>query len=211
MSFTEKAKSLLLGKKEKADENNSVAQEADTAQATEMTKDLAGESGKEKPQDEDLQKAFEAFKEDYQAFKEEKQNQLAFLEKIKKLEKEFVKTHPDYDASTEFLKTYRLNELKQWGFDEASSRQIMNAEFAGLAKQAVESHLNPAEIAYRVATHKGYQQPHNTSSIEDLKENIKKTSSLGQVSGNPTLNANLENLADMPDDDFQAYWDQLVK
>lgn len=70
----------------------------------------------------------------------------------------FKAQNPDYDAAYAHLRQARINELKAIGLtDDRIPRQLAEDEF-GLAAQALQNRLNPAQVIYQLATVRGYQK-----------------------------------------------------
>lgn len=195
MSFTQKAKSFFTGK-------------------TDTQKEDLNSLKTKLEEKEDLLRAFEAYQTDYISRQKEKEQQQDFVKIIETLEADFIAKHPDYNNATAFLKTKRDTELSKWGFEDKEMREhIIGSELLGLAKQAISMKLNPAEIAYAQAESSGYKpsKKNNDSEVEALKENIKKTKSAGQIAGQSAPNASAETLANMNDDDFQSFWNDVIQ
>lgn len=66
---------------------------------------------------------------------------------------------PDYDAAYNHLKQVRILELRAMGFQDAAIPQQLAQDEFGIAAQALQSRLNPAQVIYQLAAARGYQKP----------------------------------------------------
>ena len=144
-----------------------------------------------------------------------KKSQNKLYEKISTYELAFAQSYPDYQKAIDFIKQRRLKDLTIWGCDnQQKMAHIIHTEILAFAQMAIDKNKNPAACIYQMAQEWGYQPLSLKEAQSKLQEqNIAKANmpkSLGDVSGQSPIQPNFESLANMNDQDFQKYWQQMI-
>lgn len=117
---------------------------------------------------------------------------------------------PDYQDAKYFLMQARDNELQLMGFaDPASRAEILRNEEAAVIRQAFASNINPAEMIYNIAKHRGYA---GKQAPGENPGNKPAPKSLSVVRGGTTKPATMQDKIDrilkMSDDDLMKVSDK---
>lgn len=79
-----------------------------------------------------------------------------FVDNVRALKAEFVKTAPDFDDAYNYIRDIRTQDLLDTGTPRANIAQQLIAEEARLAQTAMQNGKNPAEQMYAMAKRYGY-------------------------------------------------------
>lgn len=79
-----------------------------------------------------------------------------FVDNVRALKAEFVKTAPDFDDAYNYIRDIRTQDLLDTGTPRAGIAQKLLAEEAQLAQTAMQNGKNPAEQMYAMAKRYGY-------------------------------------------------------
>lgn len=136
-------------------------------------------------------------------------------------EAEFRAATPDYDAAIDHVVNARAQELALYGLNAVQVQQTLQQEVLDITRSAIEQGRAPAEVAYQLATLRGYrpETPQNGSqppvqqqsaaqrTVEAVAAARAGSRSLGQASGSgPVKDINAATIAGMSDDEFQALY-----
>lgn len=131
----------------------------------------------------------------------------------------FQETAPDFMDAYRYMQNSRATELAAIGYSQAEVVNIIQNEELGLAAQALQNEMSPAEILYNMAKARGYTQQqapaHQDKSAEEIKmdmaaKGVDASRSLSSAGGKSEKDISLESLADMDDDEFDKNWDKLI-
>lgn len=148
----------------------------------------------------------------------------AVMSEAGRQENEFLKTQPDFDATTgtsptyneasAFLLNMRRAELQALGFDPQKIQKTVTEEALGLAATALQNRQNPAEIVMNLAKARGFaakpKAPAETEQqkIDRIAKGQEAGFSIGQAAGSKVPNnsaLDAKTLAKMSDEDFTAF------
>jgi hypothetical protein len=136
-------------------------------------------------------------------------------------EAEFRASKPDYDAAVSHVVNARAQELRLYGLNDVQVQQMLQQEVMDITRAAIEQQRSPAEVAYQLATLRGYrpatgqdgqqqaQQPQGAAAaqIDAITAARAGSRSLGQAAGAaPPKDLNAQTIAAMTDDEFQALY-----
>ena len=82
--------------------------------------------------------------------------QRAFVNSVRSMRDEFIKTTPDYDAAYNHLRAARLEELELFGLSRQQAAQQLSQEEFALAAAEVHRGRNPIKTVYDLARKRGY-------------------------------------------------------
>lgn len=143
------------------------------------------------------------------------QAQAALWQQFEQDVHEYKSTAPDFPAAFGFLLAKRDAELAAYGAldnrlsDPANRAQQIEQEALQLLGQAAQAGLSPAQFVYNMAKTQGYAYSQPSASDYAQKSQVQKaaqslTMSAGGASVSPM---NLEALAQLPQEEFDAwYW-----
>lgn len=146
-----------------------------------------------------------------------------FTNKLDSIEAEFAKDAPDYFDAVAFAKQARADELAMFGYTAQQAQEMAMRDAVQLANLSMRNNRNPAEVFYNYAQKRGYQRraAGNGNGTEiltdaDRQAMLERTRSLGGMPGSaPRNKMTLEQIADLPDDEFAKYlehdWQELRK
>lgn len=171
-------------------------------------------------------KSVEELKAEMSKSSEAEQHRLAqqqLAQSIMAAEAEFRRESPDYDDAVNFLREARAREYAIWGIDDPSEINLrLYGEALQLAEHARQAGMSPAQLAYNLASARGYrkaaaQQVGDDASkkLEKVKKGQESSKSLSSRGGEgePVLDA--EALANMSDEEFalamkRGVWSKVI-
>lgn len=128
-------------------------------------------------------------------------------------EQAFSQDHPDYNDAASYLRNSRLREYKVLGWSEPQAQQALINETIQIGMYAESQGKNPAEVFYTLARDRGYQPKspeQSASTLEKLKKNVERTSTLGP-GGKSNAAPSLADIAAMDDDEFDKATENWAK
>lgn len=134
-----------------------------------------------------------------------------------KAETEFTAKTPDYMEAVNYLRVVSEKNLRAQGVtDPAMIAKITYDQSLGMAANAINKGLNPAEVAYKFAQNYGYSPKVDaTRQIKAMAEAQSMTQTMGN--GKPDTPFSLSALAQMDDAEFDAAiqdnktWSKIVR
>lgn len=139
----------------------------------------------------------------------------AFLTEVDRQKQVFMQDHPDYLEAYNFIQQQRMADYDIIGItDMDRKQQQLGTEAMQLSYYALENGMNPAELVYKMAKHRGYTPKGQQKPPANLQEQVNKLNSgqqaaqslSGMASGPEDQPLNLSNVAEMSDDDFDKLW-----
>lgn len=126
----------------------------------------------------------------------------------------YRESKPDYDAAIGHVVQARAQELQLYGFTPAQIQQAIAEEATDIVRSAVAQGRDPAELGYQIAVSRGYrpdaaQQSANGSAaatIEAIAKAQGQSRSLSQAAGATPQAINLEAIAAMSPEEFDALY-----
>lgn len=140
--------------------------------------------------------------EDFQQQQAAQQKQLQETREVAEYEAQFKATTPDYSEAVQFLVDTRANELRGYGYDDATIRNQISVEARGLFEASKAAGLNPAQLVYLRAQEAGWKKPQPKPAepaqrMAALSEAQKNTQGLGSTGAPAQGQLTVEQLADM--------------
>lgn len=126
---------------------------------------------------------------------------------VDKAEAEFVAKQPDYIEAVNYLRSVSEKNLRAQGVTDPSVIQRVTHEQAlGMAANALQQGLNPAEVAYTFAKNYGYTHKVDaTRQVKAMAEAQGRTQTMGNGKADTALS--ISALAQMDDDELSAVID----
>ena len=136
---------------------------------------------------------------------------------VEKAEAAFTAKTPDYQDAVNYLKSVSEKNLRAQGLTDVNRiAQITHEQALGMAANAIQQGLNPAEVAYAFAKNYGYQHKVDaTKQIKAMAEAQGRTQSMGN--GKPDTAFSIAALAQMSAAEFDELdlddktWNKIVK
>lgn len=127
-------------------------------------------------------------------------------------ERDFVAKNPEYNNAVEFWKEKRLAQLAFTIQDPAERQKTLNDEATWIGSQALRQNMNPAEVIYNMAQVFGWKpntKPDATNKIQTIAKGQDRSTN---VPGETPLGVpnSLEELAKLPDDEFDKHFDRIM-
>ena len=121
---------------------------------------------------------------------------------VEKAEAEFSTKTPDYMDAVNYLKSVSEKNLRAQGVtDPVTIQRVTYEQALGMAANAIQQGLNPAEVAYKFAKNYGYQQKVDAGKqIKAMAEAQGRTQTMGN--GKPDTQFSLAALAQMNDEEL---------
>lgn len=122
-------------------------------------------------------------------------------------EAQFKKTAPDYDDALKHLRSARMDELRDLGYNENQVRYALDNDERQLILQARQANRNPAEMAYAIAKRRGFVKKDSlTEKLDTIEAGQQTSKSLSNVGGSPTRGQlSLQEVANMSEEDFAEF------
>lgn len=144
----------------------------------------------------------------------------AVLAHASRLETEFEKENPDFQAASAHLRDSRAQELSALGVDQYRVRQILGLEKLQLAQAALQQGRNPAEVIYALAKMRGYAPARaggkatagaegEAAKLARIARGQEAGASLGAASGAAPGKTGIEALLAMSDAEFATALDKM--
>lgn len=133
----------------------------------------------------------------------QQQQALAYLNtEMEKAETQFTAKNPDYMDAVGYLRSVSEKNLRAQGVTDPTQIQRITYEQAlGMAANAIQQGLNPAEVAYQFAKNYGYKAKVDaTRQVKAMGEAQSRTQTLGN--GSPDAPFSIAALAQMNDEDL---------
>lgn len=133
----------------------------------------------------------------------QQQHALSFINtEMDKAEAQFTTKNPDYMDAVSYLKTVSEKNLRAQGVtDPIKIQRITHEQALGMAVNAIQQGLNPAEVAYQFAKNYGYRTKVDvTRQVKAMGEAQSRTQTLGN--GTPDTPFSIAALAQMSDDEL---------
>ena len=165
----------------------------------------------------------EQWQRDWEQRQQQTIQEQQFRSHVARLENEFASNTPDYQDATNYLKQSIANDLEMRGVDPADIPAYINQQIHVMTVQAIQTGMNPAQLAYHMAQARGFrppvkEQPQNTQkqvTNEEKIANINKgqsaAKSLSATGGKGKPDLTLESLAEMDADDLEKHWKDISK
>ena len=134
---------------------------------------------------------------------QEQENVLRYVHtEMEKAEAEFSTKNPDYQDATKYLMEVSAKNLRASGITDAKQiQQISYQQALGMAANAIQQGLNPAEVAYQFARNYGYSPKVDASrQIKAMSDAQSITQNMGN--GKPETSFSIAALAQMDDDEL---------
>lgn len=126
---------------------------------------------------------------------------------------EFSKAQPDYPDALKFVLETRAKELAMFGVPQEEIENQLSLESLQLARSALTSGTNPAEVVYNLAKIRGYSvKPAKTApdKVVALERGQKAAQSLSNARGASEETSLLTKVEEMSDEEFDKFWDKEV-
>jgi hypothetical protein len=129
----------------------------------------------------------------------------AFVENIKAVKAEFIKTTPDFNAAYAHLRNTRMQDLRDVGVPEDQIPQVLLQDELAVAQNAIATGKNPAAVIYGMAKRYGYQgaapaPAAGQTKLADLKQGLAASTNVPPATPDPALT--VESLKDAGDADL---------
>lgn len=124
---------------------------------------------------------------------------------------EFRKSHTDYDDALSFVMDARRKELEILGVSENQIQAELGNHAEELARTALQSNRNPAQLVYDLAKLRGFEAKKVGEKLQAVQKGQESASSLSGASGKEDSGLSLGDIANMSDDDFDRLWSDMEK
>lgn len=125
---------------------------------------------------------------------------------------EFSKAQPDYQDALQFVLETRAKELQMFGVPQEEVDNQIAMESLQLARSALASGTNPAEVVYNLAKIRGYalKTAPKADKVVTLQQGQKASQSLSTARGASEETSLLGKIEEMSDDEFDKFWDKEI-
>lgn len=127
----------------------------------------------------------------------------------------YAKENPGFADAYQHLSQARFKEYQMAGFSPEESASLVNKEEAEIVFKAYQDGVNPAERLYSLAKLRGYKESElkaNEQKIDQLEKGVQASRSLSGSSGKSNKPMRLEDIAELPDDEFEKVdWNKLMR
>jgi len=162
------------------------------------------------------QAAIEEMRQERTQAEQARTQQEQLSQQIAQQEAAFIEQHPDYEQALNFMRDARSQEMKLFGVPEDQVAAAVSQEELQIAQQALSTGQNPAELIWQLASTRGYgskptaaPETAQTPTVDGINKGQAAAATLSETSGQ--ADESVANLADMSDEEFDAYWDKEMK
>jgi hypothetical protein len=125
-------------------------------------------------------------------------------------EARFTAQQPDFPQATEHYIMSRLHEMKALGIEQQDAAAILQQEAQQLLHQCAQAGRSPAEMLYGMAQARGYQAGAASAPQQSPMRNVTPQApaggrSFGTGAGPGSAALTAQQIANMPDDDYNAF------
>lgn len=136
-----------------------------------------------------------------------------------RLETDFEKDNPDFQAASAYLRDSRAREMAAFGVDAYRIQQQIGFEKLQLVQSALQNGRNPAEVIYALAKMRGYAPTRSAgkataadgeaAKLARIARGQEAGASLGAASGAAPGKTGIETLLAMSDAEFSTALDKM--
>lgn len=218
LSEARKQAKQLREQMEERDRNNAAAIAELNAKLERLANPPAPEPSFDENPAENLRQRQERLESEQKAWKEEQSRRTQETERetqqrqvinyvsseVDKAETEFVAKQPDYMEAVNYLRSVSEKNLRAQGVtDPAVIQRVTHEQALGMAANALQQGLNPAEVAYAFAKNYGYTHKVDaTRQVKAMAEAQGRTQTMGNGKADTALS--IAALSQMDDEELSA-------
>ena len=119
----------------------------------------------------------------------------------------YSQQNPDFGNAYNHWQNSVQSELHAMGYPPEQATQVLQNLEKDIAARAFNDGVNPAERVYELAKQRGYtvQEKKEQANLDNIEKGMKASKSLSSEGGGKTQQTTLEALADMSQEDFDAW------
>lgn len=112
--------------------------------------------------------------------RKQQSEQQRLMSTVAEHEAEFREEHTDYDDAVKHLRASIVSDLQDQGLKGQALEKALADELIGMTRRAIELGQSPAEVAYKLATRRGFGQQKQVDKAEQKIQTLKKGQEAGR-------------------------------